>query len=87
MPLKTWPKRAKWSLKSGILGAKSAKLDVRNNELATKLERLNGAKRRLANPKTKKKGAEKMEKCGIFHAFYPQFSLKRLTTGVQFCKN
>ena len=87
MPLKTWPKRAKWPLKSGILGAKSAKLDVRNNELATKLERLNGAKCRLANPKTKKKGAEKAEKCGIFYAFHPQFSLKHLTVEVQFCKN
>ena len=87
MPLKTWLKRAKWPLKSGILGAKSAKLGVRNNELATKLERLNGAKCRLANPKTKKKGAEKMEKCGIFYAFCPLFSLKRLTVEVQFCKN
>ncbi|WP_019187198.1 hypothetical protein [Prevotella conceptionensis] len=87
MPLKTWPKRAKWSLKSGILGAKSAKLDVRNNELATKLERLNGAKCRLANPKTKKKGAEKAEKRGVFYAFRPLFSLKRLAVEVQFCKN
>ncbi len=78
MPLKTWPKRAKWSLKSGILGVKSAKLDVRNNELATKLERQNGAKRRLADPKTKKKETEKMKKRGIYYAFRPQFSLKRL---------
>ena len=78
MPLKTWLKRAKQPLKSGFLGAKSGQLGVRNNELASKLERQNGAKRRLANPKTKKKKTEKMKNRGIYYAFRPLFSLKRL---------
>ena len=46
-PLKTWLERAKWTLKSGISGAKSGFLGVRNNELASNLERLNGAKCRF----------------------------------------
>ena len=43
-PLKTWPKRAKHPLKSGILGAKRGVLGVKNNEQSANLERLNGAK-------------------------------------------
>ena len=43
-PLKTWLERAKQTLKSGILGAKSGFLGVKNNELASNLERQNGAK-------------------------------------------
>ena len=46
-PRKTGLKRAKYPLKSGFLGAKSALLGVKNNEPATKLERLNGAKCRF----------------------------------------
>ena len=41
---KNGSKWAKWPLKSGILGAKSVFLGVKNNELATNLERLNGTK-------------------------------------------
>jgi len=37
----------KWQLKSGFLGSKSVLLGMKNYELASKLERLNGAKRRL----------------------------------------
>jgi hypothetical protein len=62
-------------------------LGLRNNELASKLERQNGAKRRLADPKTKKKETEKMKKRGIYYAFRPLFSLKRLAAEEQFCKN
>ena len=43
-PLKTWPKRAKHPLKSGILGAKRGLLGVKKNEQSANLERLNGAK-------------------------------------------
>ena len=46
-PLKTWHKRAKQPLNSGILGAKSGYLELKIYELATKLERQNGAKRRF----------------------------------------
>ena len=46
-PLKTWTKRAKSPLKCGILGDKSGYLGFKNDELATKLERLNGAKCRF----------------------------------------
>ena len=53
-------------------------MGLRNNELASKLERQNGAKRRLADPKTKKKETEKMKKHGIYYAFRPLFSLKHL---------
>ena len=44
---KTWLKRPKQPLKSGILGAKSGKLELKKYELATKLERQNGAKCRF----------------------------------------
>ena len=42
--MKYMARKGKMGLKSRVLGAKSAKLDVKNNELATKLERQNGAK-------------------------------------------
>ncbi len=45
--LKTWLKGAKYPLKSGVLGGKSALLDMKNFEPADKLERQNGAKCRL----------------------------------------
>ena len=51
---------------------------MKKYELASKIERQNGAKRRLADPKTKKKETEKMKKRGIYYAFRPLFSLKRL---------
>ena len=44
---KTWLKRAKQPLKSGVWGAKSGKLELKKHELATKLERQNGAKCRF----------------------------------------
>ena len=37
--LKIWLKRAKWSLKSGVLGVESGYLGLENDEPATKLER------------------------------------------------
>ena len=43
-PLKTWPKRAKHPPKSGVLGAKSREMGLKNYEFATNLERQNGAK-------------------------------------------
>jgi len=43
-PLKTWLKKAKWPLKSGILEAKSRQLDLKKVRAADNLERLNGAK-------------------------------------------
>ena len=43
-PLKTWLKGAKQPLKTRVLEAKSEKLGLKNDELATKLERQNGAK-------------------------------------------
>ena len=42
--MKHMAKKAKWWLKSGVLGAISGQLGVDNNELATNLERLNGTK-------------------------------------------
>ena len=42
--MKYMAKKAKWWLKSGILGVKSAYLGAKNNELATNLEWLNGTK-------------------------------------------
>ena len=44
---KTWLKRPKQPLKSGILGAKSGKFELKKYELATKQERQNGAKCRV----------------------------------------
>ena len=46
-PWKIWQKRAKQPLKSRFLGAKSGLLGVKNNELASKIERQYGAKCRL----------------------------------------
>jgi len=46
-PLNTWLKRAKHLLKSGVLGVKSGKLGLKKYEVATKLERQNGAKCRF----------------------------------------
>jgi len=45
--LKTWLRGAKYPLKSGVLGGKSALLDMKIFEPADKLERQNGAKCRL----------------------------------------
>lgn len=45
--LKTWQERAKKTLNSGILGAKSGFGGVRNNELASNLETKNGTKCRF----------------------------------------
>ena len=42
--MKHMAKKAKWWLKSGVLGAISGQLGVDNNELAINLERLNGTK-------------------------------------------
>ena len=53
-PLKTWPKRAKHPSKSGVLGAKSGEMGLKKFELATKLETLFGAKRRLYSRKQTK---------------------------------
>ena len=50
-PLKTWLKRAKQLLKSGVLGAKSGELDFKNYDTATKLERLKGTKCRFCSQK------------------------------------
>ena len=44
---KTWLERANYPLKSEVLGAKSGKLELKKYELATKLERQNGAKCRF----------------------------------------
>ena len=43
-PWNTWLKGAKQPLKSGVLGAKSGFLELKNYELVTNLERQNGAK-------------------------------------------
>ena len=43
-PLKYGSNGAKHTLKSGVLGAKSGDLGIKNYEPATKLERQNGAK-------------------------------------------
>ena len=45
--MKHLAKKVKWPLKSGGLGAKSGFWGCKNNELATKLERQNGAKCRF----------------------------------------
>ena len=45
--MKDMAKRAKWSLKSGILGAKNGLLGFKKDEPATKLESQNGAKCRF----------------------------------------
>ena len=45
--MKNMTKRAKQPSKSGVLGAKSDFGGIKKYELATKLERLNGAKYRL----------------------------------------
>ena len=46
VPLKYGSNGAKHTLKSGVLGAKSGDLGMKNYEPATKLERQNGAKYR-----------------------------------------
>ena len=45
--MKNMAKRAKQPSKSGVLGAKSDILGIKKYEMATKPERLNGAKYRL----------------------------------------
>lgn len=62
-PLKTWLKRAKQSPKSEVLGAKSRLLGLKNYEMTTKLERLNGAKCRQHTEKQTKEKARKTENC------------------------
>ena len=47
--MKHMAKKGKNPSKSGVLGVKSVFLGVNNNELATNLERLNGAKCRLCS--------------------------------------
>jgi len=48
-PLKTGLKRAKWTSKRGVLGAKSGYLGLKNCGLTTKIERQNGAKCRFCS--------------------------------------
>ncbi len=45
--MKNRAEKGKIAIKSVFLGAKSGLLGAKNNELATKLERLNGAKCRI----------------------------------------
>ncbi len=45
--MKHMAERGKIAVKSGVLGAKSGFWGCKNNELATKLERQNGAKCRF----------------------------------------
>ena len=45
--MKHMPERGKMDIKSGVLGAKSGFLELKKYELATKLERQNGAKCRF----------------------------------------
>ena len=45
----SWPKGAKQPSKSGVLGVKSGYLGLQKYELATKLERQNGAKRKFSS--------------------------------------
>ena len=47
--MKYMARKAKWALKSVALEAKSGYLAFKKYELATKLERLNGAKCRLCS--------------------------------------
>jgi len=68
-PLKIWPKGAKWSLKRGILGAKSELLGLKNYELATKLEGLNGAKCRFFRKNRQVRRQEKQEKVVVYLLF------------------
>ena len=59
--MKYMAERAKWPLKSGVLGAKSRKLGEQNNGMATKIERRNGAKCRGYTQKRTKTGVRKAE--------------------------
>ncbi len=54
---------AKWASKSGVLGTKRAYLGVKNNRLATILERLNGAKCTQLAQKWTKKETHKADNC------------------------
>ena len=47
--MKFMARKGKMTIKSGVLGVKSVFLGVNNKELATKLERQNGAKCRLCS--------------------------------------
>ena len=53
--MKHMTKRAKQPSKSGILGSKSGYLGFKNYELATNLERLNGAKCSFCSQKQTKR--------------------------------
>ena len=67
--LETWPKWAKQLLKSGVLMPKSEYLGLKNYELATKLEGLNGAKCRFFRKNRQVRRQEKQEKVVVYLLF------------------
>ena len=76
-PLKTGLERAKWGLKTCFLAVKSRFLACKNYELATKLERQNGAKCRFYSEIQTKQKVRKPRNCANLPTLRPKFSLER----------
>ena len=85
-PLKTGLERAKRALKTCFLAVKSRFLACKNYELATKLERQNGAKCSFCSEKRTKHKARKPRNCANLPTLRPKFSLERRENLCHFVK-
>ena len=86
-PLNTWLKRAKCTLKSGFLGAKSSNLGLAKTRIGSKLERQSGAKCRWHAQNWTKKGTRQTQICSHLPVLKAVFALEGCCEQGVFCKN
>ena len=86
-PLNTWLKRAKCTLKSGFLGAKSSNLGLAKTRIGSKLEGQSGAKCRWHAQNWTKKGTRQTQISGHLPVLRGVFALEGCCEQGVFCKN
>ena len=86
-PLNTWLKRAKCTLKSGFLGAKSRNLGLAKTRIGSKLERQSGTKCKWDAQNWTKKGTCQTQICGHLPVLRVVFALEGCCEQGAFCKN
>jgi len=85
-PLNTWLKRAKCTLKSGFLGAKSSNLGLAKTRIGSKLERQSGAKCRWHAQNWTKKEVCQTQNRGHLPVLRAVFALEGCYGKGMFCK-
>ena len=79
-------KRAKCTLKSGVLVVKTAFLEPLKKRKGNQIERQNGAKCKQGPQKWTEKELRKAGNCSKKHVFQPKISLERSAKQSAFCK-